>query len=151
MTAGQDTTLTPPALDPGLHLTLPDISGSVETCRLAVRNYLAPSQPSEQALFRMELVLEECLMNIIWHAFDEAGENDMDVHARVSGGELTLRFEDGGRAFDPTLAEDPKLPTSLKDAKPGGLGLMLVRKFASSVAYSRIGDRNQLTVVLPLR
>jgi serine/threonine-protein kinase RsbW len=138
-------------MDSGLQLTLPDTRDAVEICRLAVKRYLEPLGPSEQALFRLELVQEECLMNIIWHAFDSDDEHSVEANVHVIGNDIVLRFEDSGRPFDPTQVSDPKLPVSLADAVPGGLGLMLVRKFASRVAYQRVDERNRLTVTLPLR
>jgi len=138
-------------MDSGLQLTLPDTRDAVEICRLAVKRYLEPLGPSEQAMFRVELVQEECLMNIIWHAFESDQEHIVQANVRVDGNDIVLRFEDSGRPFDPTQAPEPQLPTSLANAVPGGLGLMLVRKFASGVAYQRIDERNRLTVTLPLR
>jgi serine/threonine-protein kinase RsbW len=138
-------------MDSGLQLTLPDTRDAVEICRLAFKRYLEPLGPSEQALFRVELVQEECLMNIIWHAFETDEEHSVQANVHVEGNDIVLRFEDSGRPFDPTQAADPKLPTSLADAAPGGLGLMLVRKFASDIAYQRVDERNRLTVTLPLR
>ncbi|RYG13299.1 MAG: ATP-binding protein [Burkholderiales bacterium] len=136
--------------DAGLHLTLPDTRDAVDICRLAIVRFLEPAAPSQQAMFRLELIQEECLMNIIWHAFDDDSEHSIAVHATVDGGHISLVFEDSGRPFDPTQVADPQLPANLQDAVPGGLGLMLVRRFASSVTYRRHEGHNQLSVTLPL-
>jgi anti-sigma regulatory factor (Ser/Thr protein kinase) len=134
--------------DAQLLLTLANDRKAFDATRQAVLEFLTPYAPSEQALFNIELILEESLMNVIWHAFSDQAEHRIDLLVRVDPQEIVLRFEDDGMAFDPLQASEPVLPTSLDDAVPGGLGLMLVRKFAKSVAYERSGDRNRLTIAV---
>jgi serine/threonine-protein kinase RsbW len=134
--------------DAQLLLTLANDRDAFDATRQAVLDFLNPYAPSEQALFNIELILEESLMNVIWHAFSDQAEHRIDLLVRVDPQEIVLRFEDDGMAFDPLQASEPVLPTSLDDAVPGGLGLMLVRKFAKSVAYERSGDRNRLTIAV---
>jgi anti-sigma regulatory factor (Ser/Thr protein kinase) len=134
--------------DAQLLLTLANDREAFDATRHAVLDFLAPYEPSEQALFNIELILEESLMNVIWHAFSDQAEHRIDLLVQVEPQEIVLRFEDDGIAFDPLQASEPVLPTSLDDAVPGGLGLMLVRKFAKSVAYERSGDRNRLTIAV---
>ncbi len=45
----------------------------------------------------------------------------------------------------------PVLPSSLQAARPGKLGIFLVRRYAKSVDYARVGARNRLTVGMALR
>jgi anti-sigma regulatory factor (Ser/Thr protein kinase) len=134
--------------DAQLLLTLANDRDAFDATRQAVLDFLAPHAPSEQALFNIELILEESLMNVIWHAFSDQAEHRIDLLVQVDPQQIVLRFEDDGIAFDPLQASEPVLPTSLDDAVPGGLGLMLVRKFAKSVAYERSGGRNSLTIAV---
>ena len=121
-----------------------------EATRLAVLEFLAPSQPSAKALFQVELVLEESLMNIVWHAFDDDQTHPIALHLADTGDAVEMRFEDDGKPFDPTAARAPVLPSSLDEATPGGLGLVLVRKFARSIAYTRTAGRNCLAIEVAL-
>ncbi|WP_310389473.1 ATP-binding protein, partial [Roseateles sp.] len=100
---------------------------------------------------KLELVLEESLMNISLHAFNDAGPHQIGLQVWHDGQAIHLRFEDDGRAFDPRQAEAPVLPTSIAEAAPGGLGLLLVRKQARAVDYARVDGRNQLTITLEYR
>ncbi len=111
-------------------------------------DHLAPAQLPPTTIYRIELVLEEVLMNIVWHAYGEEPGRTMSVQARHEGPAVTLTFEDQGRAFDPTLAPDPALPSRLDEANVGGLGLLLVRKFAREIAYERRAGTNRLEIVL---
>lgn len=129
-----------------LQLTLTNDRAGFDETRLAVLKLLAPHAPSPQLLFNVELILEETLMNVIWHAFPDQAEHPITLSVRVEPEDVVMHFEDDGIAFDPLLAPAPNLPTSIDEAVPGGLGLMLVRKFARSVAYERNNGRNCLTV-----
>lgn len=129
-----------------LLLTLTNDRDGFDETRHAVLRLLAPHEPSPQLLFSVELILEETLMNVIWHAFPDKEAHAISLSVRVEPEDIVMHFEDDGVAFDPLRAAPPKLPTSIDDAVPGGLGLMLVRKFARSVAYERNAGRNCLTV-----
>ncbi|MCV2359729.1 MULTISPECIES: ATP-binding protein [Roseateles] len=134
-----------------LSLSLPNKLESLETARSALLAYLAPQALNAKVLFNLELVLEESLMNASLHAFKDAGLHLIEFSAWCDDEAVYLRFEDEGLAFDPTQAAEPVLPQSIAEAAPGGLGLMLVRKRALSVSYSRTEGRNRLTIALARR
>ncbi|HEY1392960.1 MAG TPA: ATP-binding protein [Methylibium sp.] len=121
---------------------------AIEAARQAVLAYLAPWALGPQAAYRVELVLEETLMNIVWHAFPKGGVHPVELTVRVEGDAIELRFENDGIEFDPTTALQPTLPERIEDAHVGGLGLMLVRRCARSLDYRRESGRNRLTVVV---
>ena len=133
-----------------LRLALVAEVATVEPVRQAVLDHLAPLMLSLQAIYSVELVLEETLLNVSTHAFGD--EPARPCHLTVEADDddsVSLQFEDDGMAFDPTQAEEPVVPGSLQLARPGGLGLALVRKRARSVAYERSDDgRNRLTIVI---
>jgi anti-sigma regulatory factor (Ser/Thr protein kinase) len=143
-----------PALLSGLpagrqfELDLPSRRESCEEARLALERFLAPWALDAKATFAIELVLEEVLMNIVWHAGATASGDPAPIRlaALVQDDAIVLCFEDKGTAFDPTHAAEPVMPASIEDARPGGLGIALVRKFARSLVYERAGNRNRLTV-----
>lgn len=129
-----------------LRLTLSNRREALDETRQRVIDFLEPHAPSPQSRFNVELMLEETLMNIIWHAFADAAEHLIEVSVRVEADDVALRFQDDGTPFDPLLATPPVLPTSIDMAAPGGLGLMLVRRCATSIDYRREGGSNVLTV-----
>lgn len=129
-----------------LVLEIPNQKDAIEPARRSIQAFLAPFGPSERSRFHVELVLEESLMNVIWHAFSDDSRHLITVRVSVAGDDIALQFEDEGREFDPTRVADPTLPATLADARPGGLGLMLVRRFARSVQYRRVEGRNILTI-----
>src|SRR5262249_27474399 len=134
--------------DGTLRLTLVNTPAAVDAARRALEQYLAPHALTQVARFNVELVLEETLMNLIHHAFDQPGQATIELSVNIAPDEITLRFEDTGIAFDPRDVPAPTRPTSLADVVPGGLGLMLVRKRARSLHYERRGSRNCVTVTV---
>ena len=137
---------------PPLSLALTSELTSCEAARQAVVGFLARHQPSAKAIYQVELVLEEALMNQICHAFpDKRPDHPLQLRAEVANDSVVLTFSDKGLPFNPLDTRAPAFPTRLEEATPGGLGIFLTRKYAQSLAYQRLGDENQLTVVLGLR
>lgn len=142
-----------PASGPdALTLALRSEAAALPLAQQALQQWLAPHQPSPRASFGLELVLEELLMNQILHAHPGATEPaSLSLQARVVGEALVLQLVDRGIAFDPLTRPAPVAPASLDDARPGGLGLHLLRRYTRSMAYARVADENHLTVELALR
>jgi serine/threonine-protein kinase RsbW len=133
-------------------VTLPARVGSVETARQWLLARLAGAAVTPSALFRIELVLDELLMNAFSHGHpgEPADGFNVRLSAELQGDHLVLCLEDDGVPFDPVTAALPAASTSLADARIGGLGLMLVRKSARRLHHVREGGRNRLFVELPL-
>ena len=131
-----------------LHLTLANRLDALEPARQAMVACLAPAALHPKVLFKLELVLEEIFMNLLWHAFRDAAEHTIELTVHLHPDEVALSFEDDGIAFDPTQAAEPPFPASLLDAPIGGRGLKLLRRTASSLSYERREDRNRLRVAV---
>ena len=131
---------------PLLQLTLPSDETALEAARLALFAFIADQGLAPSVVFKLELVLEETLMNLIRHAFPEGGLHPIDLTVRLDPEIIELRFEDDGLPFDPLQVPLPVFPTSVEEARPGGLGLVLVRNATSAWRYERVGQRNRLTL-----
>ena len=137
----------PPAMAP-LRLRLPADRDAVDDARLAVDRFLAPHGLGEQAAYRVELVLEETLLNVALHGHPDGPAPWVEVLVEVTPQDVVLHFEDEGIAFDPLQAEELPRPTTLDEAVPGGLGLVLVRRNTRHMGYERRDGRNRLTLVV---
>lgn len=132
-----------------LHLRVRNEAAAVEDTRLAVLAFLAAHATlSPRTVYRLELVLEEALMNRVWHAFRHGGTHLIDLWLTLDPDALRLVFEDEGVPFNPLLAPMPERPLSLAEATPGGLGLWLTRKSVRECAYEHVDGRNRVTLVL---
>lgn len=116
-----------------------------------------------QPLHRLEVCLNELLANVIEHGgarapslpvrLDLRSGSAPDPHpadGRASGdalqGEATLTLRDGGTPFDPASHTPAGAPARLADARPGGLGLVMVRQLSDAFSYRRERDQNVVTV-----
>ncbi len=129
-----------------LQLKLVNNQQALEPARRAVLDFLAAQAPRPFDIYKVELILEESLMNIIWHAFEDQGPHQIDLTIELEPDGIVMQFGDDGVEFNPLLAPAPVMPSSIDIAVPGGLGLMLVRKFAQSMSYERTDGRNCLRI-----
>jgi sigma-B regulation protein RsbU (phosphoserine phosphatase) len=136
---------------PALRLDLASERQALEPARLAVHAFLQPHALSDATVFDVELVLEETLMNVVWHAYGGRPGQRIGLCVRLGADQVVIEIDDDGIAFDPLAARRPALPASISDARPGGLGLLLLRERAAAVDYRREGGRNHLRVAVARR
>ena len=136
--------------DEALRLRLATRLEALEPARQAVEAFLAPAGLSPKVIYKLELVLEETFMNLLWHAFKDGAEHTIELAVRLLPDEVVLDFEDDGIAFDPTQAAEPARPACADDVPVGGRGLLLLRRAASSLRHERRNGRNRLRVAIPL-
>ncbi len=134
-----------------LRLAVPNELAGIEPARQQVLAFVGASTLPEALVYRLELVLEETLMNRVWHAFPQGGRHMTDLTVQFDTDALELCFEDDGVPVDPMLVPVPQRPSSIENATPGGLGLLLTRKAASSCEYTRVDGRNRFRVRLDTR
>lgn len=95
--------------------------------------------------FAMELCLEEVVSNIIRHGYAGATDRFVEIQfAEPQPAQFLLIVEDQARRFNPLEVPEPPAPVSLEDVRPGGLGILLLRKFADSLEYEALPGGNRL-------
>jgi serine/threonine-protein kinase RsbW len=107
---------------------------------------LAPQVISADALFAVQLCLEEAVANIIMHGGARDDRPAISIELERDGATLVAHVEDTGREFDPTQFPPLSMAKSLDDAKIGDYGIHLMRSFASGMHYERREGRNRLTL-----
>ena len=135
-----------PLLEMQLRLALRSELEEIGRARLALLQFLAPAKLSDRTIYRVELVLEEVLGNIVRYAFTEPSHSAIDLAVTLAAGDVVLRFEDSGKPFDPLGVPEPSRPADIATAQAGGWGVSLVRKFADGLDYQRRDGRNRLEV-----
>jgi len=99
----------------------------------------------EDAIFELNLVLEELFVNSVRHGGCEGMDNAARVRMRVSDA-VEVEYQDRGRPFDPTQAPEPDIHAPIEERTSGGLGIHLMRKIMRKVEYARVDDRNQINM-----
>lgn len=97
----------------------------------------------DDARAALDVMLDEIVSNIVAHSGASAFE--MAVACAERGVELV--FSDDGRPYDPLARGDPDTSLDAAARPIGGLGILMVKKMASSLAYARVDGRNVLTIV----
>ena len=104
---------------------------------------------SNDLLFRVHLVLEELVLNVIDYGFDDGkDDHELEVVLASEDDKLTIEITDDGIPFDPLQdAKKPDVNAPLEDRPIGGLGVHLVRTMMNEVSYQREDGKNHLTLV----
>ena len=100
-----------------------------------------------RARYKVELVFEEIVCNVIRHGRMDARRHKVEVSLVFGPDSIVIHFRDNGVYFDPCRHPVPAKPQSLEHVRVGGLGLFLVRKAVTRMEYERTPkDENHLTV-----
>lgn len=97
---------------------------------------------AEESSHAVGLVLNEALANIIRHGYGGASDKPIRVTAQTGDRELRIQIRDWAKPFDPALIKqryDDEL-------KPGGLGLICIRKLMDDARFERLPDGMLLTL-----
>ena len=109
---------------------------------------LAPYDIPGKTRFGIELCLEEAISNIIRHGY--GGGADYAITVDFAGKDkvgLTFTVEDSAGHFAPDEDAVPKgLAGSIEEIEPGGLGIQLMKKFATTLRYEQMAQGNRLTL-----
>ena len=119
----------------------------VETC---LEQWLVPASKN----FAVNLCCEEAFSNIVKYGVLEAASNEAELQALISlehqDVQLQLIIEDSCAAFNPLEAAQPAVPSDIAQVPIGGLGIVLMKKFAQKIFYERKDNKNRLFFVFGL-
>jgi serine/threonine-protein kinase RsbW len=112
----------------------------------AVEEFCAGHGVPMDALFKINVAVEEILTNIVRHGFSDSDRHEILLTIATEPGQVVVEVSDDGMAFNPLEAPEPDLSTDLMERKIGGLGIHFVRTMMDGVDYRRENGRNHLTV-----
>ena len=128
-----------------------DVAG-LEIARLQAHQVLQNNDVDEHALAAVELVLEEAVTNIIRYGYagqpPRAEPPVIEIDLQIDLDEVQVLIVDDAKAFDPLDSGGVLLPETLDDAQVGGLGLLMIRNTASSMAYERRDGQNRFSMTI---
>jgi serine/threonine-protein kinase RsbW len=112
----------------------------------AVINAAKNGGVDQKRFFDIELALEEILVNIMNHAYEDAN-GDIQVVCRSDNQQcFIIEITDTGKAFDMTSVPPPDLSGAISERKIGGLGIHFVKKVTDKLQYRREGNKNILEI-----
>ncbi len=130
-------------------VTLPGTTDSLYALISFVISYASEHGFAGEKIHSIELALEEVLVNIIKHAYNECGiEGTIEISCRKDDtGSLIIEIMDSGMPFDIFSVREPDISADIDERQIGGLGIFFVKKLMDDVRYRRENDRNILTLI----
>ena len=110
----------------------------------ALAEFLEDEGVSKSTAHRVKLVVEELVVNVIQHAFDDGAPHAILLDVRTDPQGVAIVVEDDGKRFDPTIATAPPLKELLESGKSGGLGVAIIRKVTRELKYERTDNKNRV-------
>jgi sigma-B regulation protein RsbU (phosphoserine phosphatase) len=100
----------------------------------------------DDMIMKMNLAIEEAVVNVINYAYPEGITGNVEVTITVDQKDFIVVVSDSGIPFDPTQKEDADITLPAEKRPIGGLGIFLVRQLMDVVSYERRDDQNILTL-----
>ena len=107
---------------------------------------LSENDIPETMQMKLAVIRDELVSNIVRYSGATAFDIGIEITDEPRGVRLT--FSDDGKPYDPLARPLPDVTAPAETRPQGGLGIMVVRSLADSVAYERTHDRNVLTVFM---
>lgn len=124
----------------------PKLSSTDDAAAFVESTLLSEGCP-EQAVMKLCVVADELFSNIARYS----GAAEASVSCGMRGDTAELIFRDNGTPYDPTAAKEPDVTLDAEARKIGGLGILMVRRFASELVYAYRDGFNELTVRMDVR
>ena len=124
---------------------IPADDQALETARAFALQHAETIQLPPAAVFKLELALEEILVNVVHYAYPEGTIGTVDIGCRADASGISICICDSGRAFNPLEKETPDLNLGIEDRQIGGLGIFLTREMVDDIQYRRENDRNVIS------
>jgi serine/threonine-protein kinase RsbW len=101
---------------------------------------------SMELQMNLNLVMEEMVTNVIFYAYPQDEEADIELLVKSDGKELTFVLSDQGKEYDPTAKEDSDMSVNPAERELGGMGIFIVKNIMNNVTYQRLEGKNLLTM-----
>lgn len=133
-------------------------TGTIEGISAAaqwVDTIAADQQFPEELVFALQVCLEELLTNVVRHGGAKSSGDlsevpvpplEVEITISTNARRVSMTVEDNGKPFDVVNAPAHRIDRPLDEVQPGGLGIQLIRNFASSIAYEQAGLGNRVIV-----
>ena len=103
---------------------------------------------AERTVFKLDLVLNEALPNIISYAYPDQLSHNILIKFEDRGDYVILEIIDDGMAFNPFEAVLLPDQLDLESSSINGRGINLIKSFTDAQEYQRINNTNIMRVTI---
>ncbi len=129
-------------------LKLPAVLENMDTFIRFAHSGAASFGLNNKRITAIELALEEALVNVFTHAYQErCGLVEVRLGHRNEK-EFVIEIIDEGVPFDPLSRSDPDVTLGVEERTIGGLGILLIKKMMDHMEYRREDTMNVLTLIV---
>lgn len=129
-----------------MHIILKNDLGELNRLPQLVKDYVVENQLDNKWIFRLTLVLEEMVTNIISYGYPRGNQSTIEITFTLKDNSLVIMLKDYGQPFNPLTAPEPDTKGSMEERKVGGLGIHLVKNMMDQLSYHREGESNVLVM-----
>lgn len=101
----------------------------------------------EDAVYQVELAVDEACTNIIEHAYGGEGHGSIECQIFTQNRALVIELRDQGRTFNPNAVSEPNFNLPIEQVQERGVGLFLIRKLMDGVNF-QFGPRGNILTLI---
>jgi serine/threonine-protein kinase RsbW len=131
-----------------LSFTLRNQRSEITRMTALMEQFCVQNALSDDDTFNIRLVLDESVINVIVHGYEDSAEHEIHVRLGIHDGAVTIVIDDDGIPYNPLEAPAPRFDLPVEQRRIGGLGVHIMKTLARSLEYKREDGRNRLTIVL---
>lgn len=103
---------------------------------------------SEQVQFKLDLVLNEALPNIISYAYQDALPHKIQLRLKNTADKVWLEIVDDGVPFNPFDMSSHVESLALETASPSGRGIHLIKSYTDEQYHQYMNGQNMMRVAV---
>jgi serine/threonine-protein kinase RsbW len=133
-----------------LSFTLRNERSEIARMFTLVEGFCQANEIADDDMFNVRLILDEAVINVIVHGYEDAGQHEIRVALSLDSGILAVQIEDDGISYNPLDAPAPRFDLPIEQRRIGGLGVHIMKALARNVAYRREEGRNHLDIAIQI-
>ena len=129
-------------------LVIPAVVSDVRQGINPILEFLKEQGVEHKILYKIELSIEEVLVNVASYAYDEPNTGNITIQYQIkeSPRRIVINITDEGKPFNPLERPEPDVTLPSDQREIGGLGIFIVRKTMDEIKYDRKNNKNVLTL-----
>ena len=134
-----------------MQIQIPATEETLEQVRGFIEEFVKARDLTEEALFRLNIAVEELLVNVLMHGMKPETDSKLitiELMLAEKDGEVTAEFRDDAPAFNPLEVPPPSLDQPLEEREVGGLGIFLLKELMHCIEYDYKNGQNVVAMTI---